>query len=122
MRGRILRITTVFMVGLAAGAGWLGVGASPQVGEVVPDNQAAALRGGDCLPYSKTTCVNGVKEDQFGRDCTMKAVLDYDQNGSTKYDVSQTKNFVYCGGTQLSCSTYADPNNPPPKCGSSSGM
>jgi hypothetical protein len=47
MRGQILRITMVMLCGLTIGFGW-GAARLQQLGEAVPDDQAATQRGGDC--------------------------------------------------------------------------
>lgn len=74
MREKILRITAVILCGLIAGIGW-SVGSPRQLGEVVPDEVAAAQRGGEtiyaCSPRDFSRCPIATTNNS---ECTGKLV------------------------------------------------
>lgn len=102
MRGQLLWITAVILCGLTVGIGWSAI--SPALlGEVVPDEVAATLRGGVCNPKGQTKCLDGPNPDQNGHNCAAKTVWDVDKNGNTYPYVTTVE---YCGGTALNCGVY----------------
>lgn len=126
MRGQILWTTAVILCGLTAGIKW-GAGSSEQLGEVVPENMAASLRGGACpvqwacAKVSDQECADGVKKDSQGHDCSMKAVVATDPvNGFYYYSECGAKAdyckkaksdggcMVYCAGTTKYCQVWPD--------------
>ncbi len=104
--------TTVAVAVLVVGAIWYG-NSGPQVGAMVPEDEASVMRGG-CHCEISVECKAGTYKNNTGVDCTKAQTL---YNDSTCGSSWTFDDIAYCCGNATSCYIY----DTVVKCGSSSG-
>ncbi len=107
--------TTVAVAVLVVGAIWYG-NSGPQVGAMVPEDEASVIRGGDCFCYTSVECKAGTYKNNKGVDCTVAQTLYKLSSCGTQYGYKAT---AYCCGDATACLEYREVDKT--QCGSSSG-